>query len=70
MFKHRHEANPYSCPGAMAHANQRRALSGRPVEAVPHPTGVHPQLQLCHILENTPNSINSKILGFKASPYS
>ena len=39
--RHRREANPRSCPGAVAHADQRPALSGGPAEAVPHPTGAH-----------------------------
>ena len=38
------ETTSCSCPAEVAHADQCPALSGRPAEAVPHPTGAHPQL--------------------------
>ncbi len=46
--RHGRGAKPRSCPAAMAHADQRPALSGGPAPlrggAVPHPTGAHPRL--------------------------
>ena len=68
--RHGRETISRTCPAAVAHADQHPALSGGPAQAVPHPTGVHPQLPFASLpaISSTFNSL-FKVLFIFPSRY-